>query len=65
MSPTFAIVIRVAIIFGVALYMWSVSCSLEQIARDLRRIADHSGPKPPVEGSDRLIDASQAAEPNP
>jgi hypothetical protein len=33
-------VVRWAIIIGIALFMWSVSASMEQIAKALTRLAD-------------------------
>ena len=64
MGVTWAMIIRVAVVFGVALFMGSVSSSLEQIARDLRRIADRAGPKPlPGEGSGLLVESSRDARP--
>lgn len=45
MSATVAIVFRVAVFIGIAVYMWSVSTSLEQIAKDLRRLADRTSGK--------------------
>lgn len=53
----FEMLIQVLIFFGVASFMWSVSSSLQQIANDLRTIADRSGSKPPAEDSEQLIGA--------
>ena len=45
----FGLVIQVIIFFGVASFMWSVSDSLQQIAKDLRTIASRTGSKPAAE----------------
>ena len=47
--------LELVLFFGIAFYMWSVSSSLEEIAKDLRRIADQSGAKPPPEDPQGLI----------
>jgi len=57
MGETFEIIVKVAVFVGVALYMWSVSSSLERLARDVKRLADRVGTKEPAEDSERLIDA--------
>jgi hypothetical protein len=53
----FGLFMQVVIFVGVAVFMWSVSSSLEQIAGDLKRLADHTGAKESVEDMDRLLDA--------
>jgi hypothetical protein len=55
MGDVFEFVIKVAVFVGVALYMWSVSSSLESLARDVKRLADRTGPKEPVGDSDQII----------
>jgi len=57
MGEAFEIVGKVAVFVGVTLYMWSVSNSLESLARDIKRLADRSGAKEAAEDSQRLIDA--------
>ena len=51
------ILIQVLIFFGVASFMWSVSNSLQEIAKDLRTIAGRSGSKPLSEDPEELIGA--------
>ena len=55
MGEVFEFVIKAAVFVGVALYMWSVSSSLESLARDVRRLADRSGAKEPVGDSDQVV----------
>lgn len=49
--------IQVAIFIAVGTFFWSVSNSLEQMAKDLRIIAGRYGSKPPAEDPEQLIDA--------
>ena len=49
MGSTGELILRFAIIIGLTLFFWSVSSSLEQIAKALTRLADGragSGPRP-------------------
>ena len=40
MVEPFNTILHIAIVIGVALFMWSVSASMEQIAKALTRLAD-------------------------
>jgi hypothetical protein len=55
MGEVFEFVIKAAVFIGVALYMWSVSSSLERLARDFKRLADCTGAKEPVGDSDQVV----------
>ena len=46
MKDILELILRVAIFIGIALFMWSVSASLETIAQAMKRLADRSGSGP-------------------
>ncbi len=51
----FDMLIQVLIFCGVASFMWSVSDSLQQIAKDLRSVAGRSGSKPSAEDPEQPL----------
>ena len=54
MGVTLEMIVRVAIAIGIAVFLWSISSSMEQIAKALTRMADASEPdrgRPPGGGT--------------